>query len=305
MQRVVPVVAPPADGGGPRPPAPLTRAAAIMSPLILAHLALLAIPFMTVTAWDLVMTFLVTRLSGLGVTVGLHRYFSHRAFKTSRVVQFLLACAGCTALQRGPLWWAYHHRLHHRHADTPLDVHSPVVGGFWHAHLGWLFARVGVPADRRAVRDLAKFPELVWLERAWLTPPLLLAAGCYAAGGWAGVVVWYCLGVVAVVQVTLAVNSVGHLAGGRRFATGEGSRNNLVLGYLAMGDGWHNNHHHAPGSARHGLAWYEFDLSYLAIRVLAAAGLAWDVRIPPPGLLAGAGAADAGVGSRPGSGCDP
>jgi stearoyl-CoA desaturase (delta-9 desaturase) len=265
-----------------------TRIGVSLAPLILVHLALVSLPFLDFSWWYVLALFVVTRVAGLGVSVGLHRYCSHRAFKTPRWCQFLLAAAGCTALQKGPLWWAVHHRLHHRHSDEPGDPHSPVTGGFFYGHVGWLFANDLMRPDERLVHDLRKYPELIWLDRLWMVPGLLLAAGCYAVGGWGLLVYGYCLSVVFVFQVTFAVNSVGHLFGPQRFATGEGSRNNFVLGYLAMGDGWHNNHHRAPASARHGFAWYEFDFSYQFIRLLALVGLAWDVKQPPPGLLSGA-----------------
>jgi stearoyl-CoA desaturase (delta-9 desaturase) len=269
-----------------------------LSPLLAVHLALLAIPLIEWSWWYLLWILVLTRIAGLGVTVALHRYFSHRSFKTSRWFQFVLACVGCTALQKGPLWWAIHHRLHHKHSDTPEDPHSPVVDGFLYGHLGWLFARDLMHPDQKLVHDLAKYPELVWLDRLWMLPGLLLAAACFALGGWGGLVYGYCLSVVLVFQVTFAVNSIGHLFGPQRFDTGEGSRNNLILGYLAMGDGWHNNHHRAPTSARHGFAWYEFDFSYQFIRLLALVSLAWDVKEPPPGLMPGREGGEATVGAN-------
>ncbi len=259
-----------------------------LSPLLAVHLALFTLPVVAPTILAVVLAAVVSRIAGLGVTVGLHRGLTHRSFRTGRVVQFLLAAAGCTALQKGPLWWAAHHRLHHAHSDRPGDPHSPVVGSLWHGHMGWLFASDLMYPDPRLVRDLSKYPELVWLDRLWMLPGLLLAAGCYLVAGWAGVVWGFCLGSVLVFQVTFAVNSIGHRWGKRRFDTAEGSRNNLVLGYLAMGDGWHNNHHRAPTSARHGLAWYEFDMTYRMIRLLAWLGLAWDVKEPPAAVVAAA-----------------
>ncbi len=252
----------------------------------------------------------MTRVTGLGITVGFHRCLSHHAFKTSRWFRFALASAGCTALQKGPLWWVVHHRQHHTHSDAEGDVHSPVVGGFWYGHCGWLFARDLMRPDHATVKDLTRYPELVWLDRLWMLPGLLAAGLCYVAGGWAGVVWGYCLSTVLIFQITFAVNSAGHLWGPQRFDTGEGSRNNPVLGILAMGDGWHNNHHRAPTSARHGLAWYEFDMSYLVIRLLRRVGLVWGVRQPPDAVLAAAGrpgtaghrAGEAEVVSRGGSG---
>jgi stearoyl-CoA desaturase (delta-9 desaturase) len=279
--------------GPPAPPvsAIIWRAARIsfsLCPLLVVHLALLTVLTVAPTLLAVALALVVSRIAGLGITAGFHRGLTHRSFRTGRVVQFLLAAAGCTALQKGPLWWVAHHRLHHAHSDRAGDPHSPVLDGFWHGHIGWLFTRDLRHPNPRLVRDLAKFPELVWLDRLWLLPGLLLAVGCYFAAGWPGVVWGYCLSVVAVFQVTFAVNSIGHRWGRKRFATAEGSRNNLVLGYLAMGDGWHNNHHQAPASARHGLAWYEFDMTYRVIRFLAWLGLAWAVREPPAAVLAAA-----------------
>jgi stearoyl-CoA desaturase (Delta-9 desaturase) len=265
-----------------------TRIGLSLAPLITVHLALLTAIVVEPTVLAVVLALVVSRVAGLGITAGFHRGLTHRSFRTGRVFQFLMAAAGCTALQKGPLWWTAHHRLHHQHSDREGDPHSPVRDGFWHGHMGWLFTRDLMHPDPRLVRDLAKFPELVWLDRLWMLPGLLLAAGCYLVAGWSGVVWGFCLGVVAVFQVTFAVNSIGHLWGRRRFDTPEGSRNNLVLGYLAMGDGWHNNHHRVPTSARHGLAWYEFDMTYRMIRLLAWLGLAWEVREPPAAVLAAA-----------------
>src|SRR6266545_813234 len=212
-----------------------TRIVLSLSPLIAVHLALFATPIVAPTVVAIVLALVVSRIAGLGITAGYHRGLTHRSFRTGRVVQFLLAATGCTALQKGPLWWAAHHRLHHSHSDRPGDPHSPVLDGFWHGHMGWLFTRDLMHPDPHLVRDLAKYPELVWLDRLWMLPGLLLAAGCYLVDGWSGLVWGFCLGVVAVFQVTFAVNSIGHRWGRRRFDTPEESRNNLVLGYLAMG----------------------------------------------------------------------
>jgi len=266
-----------------------TRIGLSLVPLICVHLALFSIPFIEFSWWYLLWVLVLTRFIGLGITVGFHRYFSHRSFKTPRLIQFCLAVAGCTALQKGPLWWTIHHRIHHRHSDEVGDPHSPVVDGFFYGHMGWLFARDLMRPDQKVVHDLTKYPELVWLDRLWMVPAFLLAGACYAVGDWGGLVYGYCLSVVLVFQITFAVNSIGHLFGPQRFETGEGSRNNFVLGYLAMGDGWHNNHHRAPSSARHGFAWYEFDMSYMFIKAMRLVGLAWDIKQPPPGLMSGAG----------------
>jgi len=266
------------------------RIALALAPLMAVHLALCAIPFIDFSWWYVVWVILLTRITGLGITVGFHRYLTHRSFKAPRWVQFLLAVAGCTALQKGPLWWVAHHRLHHKHSDTEHDPHSPVVGGFVHGHMGWLFTQDLMEPDAQIVRDLTKYPELVWLERFWMVPGFLMAAACFAVGGWGGLVYGYCLSTVLVFQVTFAVNSIGHLWGSQRFDTGEGSRNNILLGYLAMGDGWHNNHHRAQHSAKHGFAWYELDMSYAFIKLLELFGMAWAIKMPPAHLLPGAAA---------------
>lgn len=286
----------PSSAAAPVAPIPawyrVARIGLSLGPLIVVHLALAALFVVPVTLVGLVLLFVMTRISGLGITVGFHRYFSHHAFKTSRWFQFLLAVAGCTALQKGPLWWVIHHREHHKHSDTLEDVHSPVVDGFWYGHVGWLFARDLMRPDHAGVKDLTRYPELVWLDRFWMVPGVLAAGACYLIDGWSGLIWGYALSTVLIFQVTFAVNSIGHLWGPQRFATGEGSRNNWLLGFLAMGDGWHNNHHRAPTSARHGFAWYEFDLSYQFIKLLRRCGLAWDVRQPPAGVMARVAAAE-------------
>jgi len=264
----------------------VVRIALSLAPLIAVHLALIALFFVPVTIVSLVLFFVMTRITGLGITMGFHRGLSHHSYKTSRAFRFLLAAAGCTGLQKGPLWWVVHHRIHHKHSDTEGDVHSPVVDGFLHGHIGWLFTRDLMHPDHDCVRDLAKYPELVWLDKLWMVPGLLAAAACYAIDGMPGLIWGYCLSTVVIFQITFAVNSIGHTFGPQRFKTGEGSRNNWLLGIFSMGDGFHNNHHRAPTSARHGLAWYEFDMAYRTICMFRRVGLVWDVRQPPEAVLA-------------------
>ncbi len=268
------------------------RIAFDLTPLVGVHLAVLVLPFIPTLgvqfSWmSVLLVFIVTRIAGFGVTAGLHRYFSHHAFKTSRWFQFLLGAAGCTALQKGPLWWAAHHRLHHKHSDKEHDPHSPVLGGFWHGHVGWLFSQDLMHPDPKLTRDLAKYRELVWLDKLWMVPGVLLAAACYLVDGLSGVVWGYCLSVALIFQMTFLVNSVGHLFGTQRFATGDGSRNNFFLGTFGLGDGWHNNHHRAPASARHGFAWYELDMTYSMIKLWKWMGLVWNLKLPPAELLRG------------------
>ncbi len=252
--------------------------------LVAIHLGALAVLLTGTTTldWALLPAFLIVR--GLVTTVGYHRYFSHRSFKTSRAGQFLLACLCCTNLQRGPLWWAAIHRHHHRHSDDPSDVHSPVQRGFLWAYGGWMFATLEEP-DWGTVRDLRRYPELVWLERFWLVPGLLLAGLCWLAGGWSMVCLDFCLSAVASLHGASVVNSLGHLIGSRRYPTRDRSRNSFVLALFTFGDGWHNNHHHYPHTAQAGFFPGEIDSSFRLIRALEWLGLVWDVRRVPPHKL--------------------
>jgi stearoyl-CoA desaturase (delta-9 desaturase) len=252
--------------------------------LILVHIGACAV-LVTGTTWlDWVLFPALLLARGLTVTIGYHRYFAHRSFKTSRVMQFLLGCLCCTNLQRGPLWWAAIHRLHHRYSDAPDDPHSPVQRGLFWAHCGWMFATLEQP-DLAQVSDLRRFPELVWLERFWLLPPALMVLGCWFVGGWSLVCVGFCLTNVIVMHHTFAVNSLGHVVGWARYPTADSSRNSYLLGWIALGDGWHNNHHHFPHSANHGFFRWEMDFSFTVIRLMQCLGLVWDVRGVPPHKL--------------------
>lgn len=248
--------------------------------LVLIHVASFGI-LLTGTAlldWILFPAILVLR--GLITTIGYHRYFSHRSFKTSRVGQFLLGCLCCCNLQRGPLWWAAIHRHHHRHSDEENDTHSPIKGSFLWAYCGWTFATLEEP-DWNHVRDLRRFPELVWLERLWLLPPIAMAIGLFMLGGWSMVCLDFCLTAVLVLHSTFLINTLGHLIGSRRYPTPDKSRNSFLLAFVTLGDGWHHNHHHYPHSANHGFFWWEIDTSFRVIRLLAMLGLVWDVRRVP------------------------
>ena len=228
-----------------------------------------------------------------GVMAGYHRYFSHRAFKTSRVFQFVLAVLAESTLQKGVLWWAAHHRTHHKYTDLPWDVHSPVQTGFWHSHMVWL-AGVGSEDTRDdKVRDLAKFPELVWISKNWALPPLALAGAVYLWLGWSGLLLGFCVSTVLVWHATFMVNSLAHMLGTQRFATGDTSRNNWLISLFTLGEGWHNNHHHYMNSARQGFYWWEIDITYYVLRLLAALGIIWDLRPVPDEVLAEGRALDA------------
>lgn len=226
-----------------------------------------------------------------------HRYFSHKAFKTSRPIQFLFALIGATCVQRGPLWWAAHHRNHHRHSDTERDVHSPVTRSFFWSHMGWFLTNHGFRTDRTVIRDLVKFPELRWLDRYDILLPIALAVGLYLLGNWLEtaqpqlgtsgpqLLVWgFFVSTIVLFHITVTINSLAHRWGRRRYATNDHSRNNWVLALLTFGEGWHNNHHHFPGAARQGFFWWEVDFTYYGLRMLSWLGLVWDLKPVPPNL---------------------
>ena len=214
------------------------------------------------------------------ITGGYHRYFAHRAFRTSRVFQFVLAFVGASATQKGPLWWAGGHRRHHKYADLPGDMHSP-RDGFWYSHQGWILDSRWDETELERIRDFAKFPELVWLNRWHFVPPLLLVALCAAIGGLSGVMWGFVASTVALWHTTYSINSLAHRWGSRRYDTADTSRNNWVLALLTLGEGWHNNHHWYMTSARQGFFWWEVDITYYVLRALALAGIVWDLREVP------------------------
>jgi stearoyl-CoA desaturase (Delta-9 desaturase) len=220
------------------------------------------------------------------ITTGYHRYFSHRAFRTSRLFQFLIAVMGTLAIERGPLWWAAHHRHHHRYADREEDIHSPTLQGFFWAYVGWMHCKKNSSAtDYTRIKDFSRYSELVWLDRYYVVPPLLASALIWVFAGPA-VFVWAVLvGTVIQWHALFTSNTLCHLLGRRRFDTPDTSRNNAACALLLMGEGWHNNHHYYPGSARQGFYWWEVDLSYYSIKVMEKAHLVWDVREVPEDIL--------------------
>lgn len=236
---------------------------------------------------------LVTGVTGEGVAIGLalytvrmfgitgvyHRYFAHRTYKTSRAFQLVLLVIASTSLQRGAIWWAAHHRDHHRHSDQPGDAHSPVLNGFFHAHMGWLWSAQS-DAPGNTPRDLSKYPELRIQDRFWMVPGYALGFAIWYAFGLSAFLVGFVWSTLIALHLTMAVNSVVHTWGSRRFETPDNSRNNWLMALLVFGEGWHNNHHHDQSVCRQGLAWYELDLTYYALRTLAAVGLIWDVKEP-------------------------
>lgn len=254
---------------------------------LLVHLVCFAAFWTGVTGAALLLGLGLYLLRMFAITAGYHRYFSHRAFRTSRAFQFVLAFLAQTSAQKGALWWAAHHRRHHRYSDTERDVHSPAQRGFFYAHVGWIFVPRNDPTDHAAIRDLGKFPELLWLDRYYHLPPVLLAAASWLIAGWPGLVVGFCWSTVAVWHATFSINSLAHVFGRRRYVTGDDSRNNWWLALLTLGEGWHNNHHAYQASARQGFRWWEYDPTYYVLRVLAWLRIVWDLNAPPQTLLRG------------------
>jgi len=229
------------------------------------------------------------------VTAGYHRYFSHRTFKTSRFFQFALAFLAESSGQKGVLWWASHHRHHHRMSDQPGDTHSPVQDGFLWSHVGWIMSTRNDETKFEAVKDLARFPELRWLNRYHYLPPVLLGGGLFLAGGWPLLVWGMFLSTVFLWHGTFIINSLCHVFGSRRYETTDASRNNLLFALVTLGEGWHNNHHHYQSSVRQGFFWWEIDVTYYALKLLSWLGLVWDLREPPESALYPAGVPRAGA----------
>lgn len=250
-------------------------------PFIGVHLACFAVIWVgwSPAAVGVAVTLFVVRM--FAITGFYHRYFSHRSFSTSRVAQFVFAVLGATAAQRGPLWWAAHHRKHHMYADTEKDVHSPRQHGFWWAHMGWITAPGNFPTDLDRVRDLKSFPELRFLDRFDVFAPLLLALTLLLIGGWQFVVWGFFVSTVVLFHATCVINSLAHMIGRRRFETNDDSRNSLILALITFGEGWHNNHHKYPGSTRMGHYWWEIDLTYYMLWILKKLRVIWDLHPMP------------------------
>ncbi|MEO5928458.1 MAG: acyl-CoA desaturase [Candidatus Kapaibacterium sp.] len=228
------------------------------------------------------------------VTAGYHRYFAHRTYKTSRVFQFILGFMGATSLQNGPLWWAAHHRNHHRFSDTEQDVHSPVVGGVWWAHVGWILSKKFSAYDPKVVHDLEKFPEIRWLNRHYIWAAVLMAAVLYGVGmilqheapqlhtsGFQLLIWGGFISTTILYHGTFTINSLAHMFGSRRFETSDDSRNNFFLALITLGEGWHNNHHRYLASERQGFYWWEIDISHYILKMLSWVGIVWDLKSPP------------------------
>lgn len=258
----------------------------IFSPFGAIHFAVFGAIWSGITWQALVCCCVLYFVRIFGMSAGYHRYFSHRAYKTSRVGQFMLAWLAESTGQKGVLWWAAHHRTHHKYSDQPGDVHSPIREGFLYAHLGWISNNADA-TDFSKVQDMAKFPELRFLNTYWYLPPLTLAAAVTYWLGLPGLFIGFCLSTVLVWHGTFVINSLAHIWGRRRYNTPDSSRNSFLLTLITLGEGWHNNHHHYMSSARQGVVWWEIDPTYYVLRALSWVGLVWDLRLPPVPAAAG------------------
>lgn len=277
----------------------LTRSGFI--PYVLIHLACLTVIWV---GWSPVAVAVAVGLYVIrmfAITGWYHRYFSHRTFQTSRPVQLLFAMLGASSGQKGPLWWAAHHRTHHRHSDEEGDIHSPRLHGVLWAHMGWIWTEEAKKTDVRQIPDLVKFPELRWVDRFHGMFTIGLAASMYGLGallervapglgtsGWQMLVWGFCISTTLLYHGTYTINSLCHVFGSRRYPTTDDSRNNLWLALITLGEGWHNNHHRYPGSTRQGFYWWEIDITYYTLWLLERARLVRNLRaVPEPILTAG------------------
>jgi stearoyl-CoA desaturase (delta-9 desaturase) len=268
-------------------------------PFFLVHLLFFAVVFTGITPTALALLFLCYFGRMFFITAGYHRYFAHRSYKLGRPMQFVMAFGGSMAAQKGPLWWAGHHRNHHRFSDTDRDLHSPLKG-FWWSHVGWILCDKNNDLDIDvAIKDYAKYPELRFLNKHDWIGPWTLGVLCFLIGGWPGLVVGFVWSTVLLWHGTFLVNSLAHVMGRRRFATSDTSRNSALIALVTMGEGWHNNHHYYQASARQGFYWWEVDVSFYILKALSWVGLVKDLKVPPERVLQAArvrdGAFDEGM----------
>ena len=263
-------------------------------PFVFLHLGCLGV-FLAGWSWFAVGAAVVLYLVRMFAITGFyHRYFSHKTFSTSRAAQFLFAVLGATAVQRGPLWWSYQHRHHHKHSDDEEDVHSPHQRGFWWSHIGWITSARNFPTDYSHVRDLAKFPELVFLNRFDSLVPALFAVALFTAGHFLGeffpalgvtswqLLVWgFFISTTVLFHATSSINSLAHLIGKRRYQTEDDSRNSFILALITLGEGWHNNHHRYMSTTRQGFYWWEIDISFYLLKMLSWTGIIWNLKPVP------------------------
>ena len=266
--------------------------------LIFIHLGCLGLFWVgwSWTAVSIALFLYFTRM--FAITAFLHRYFSHRTFKTSRFFQFIFAVIASSAMQRGALWWAAHHRKHHKESDTEMDVHSPHTKSFLWSHIGWITSRKNFLTDYTAIKDFARYPELVFLNRFNKLIPLLLGVLLFVSGEWLSLnapslntngwqlIVWgWFISTTVLLHGTSTINSLSHLYGKKRFDTGDESRNNFWLSLITLGEGWHNNHHYYMHSARQGFYWWEIDITYYGLKIMSFIGIIHDLRPVPKHIL--------------------
>jgi len=267
-------------------------------PFALVHLMAFGVFWVGVSPVAVGVCVLLYWVRMFAITGFYHRYLSHRSYKTSRWFQFVFALVGNSSVQKGPLWWAAHHRHHHQYSDQDEDVHSPIKRGFLYSHVGWIFARNNSVTRMRLVPDLAKFPELRVLNRFDVLMPVLLGTACFGLGvllqtyapslGTSGpqMLIWgFFVSTVVLVNATFTINSLSHIYGKRRYETTDTSKNNFFLALLTMGEGWHNNHHHYATAARQGFYWWEIDITYYGLVLLSKLGLIWDLKQVPVHIL--------------------
>lgn len=266
-------------------------------PFIILHLGCLGVIWVGwswFAVWAAVFLYVVRMFAVTGI---LHRYFSHKSYSTSRFGQFLLAVWAGTTVQRGPLWWAYHHRHHHQHSDDEEDAHSPHVHGFLWSHIGWITSKRNFPTDYSKVKDLTKYPELVWLNRFDIVVPVLFALSLFGLGAlleafapslgtnaWQLVVWGFFISTTALFHGTASINSFTHLWGKRRFNTTDDSRNSFILAIVCLGEGWHNNHHRYQAATRNGFYWWEIDPTYYGLKLLSWTGFIWGLKPVPQSI---------------------
>lgn len=263
-------------------------------PFVGLHVACLSLVWVGWSWFAVLFAVVLYAVRMFAITGFYHRYFSHKSFQTSRFGQFIFALIGATAVQRGPLWWAAHHRDHHVHSDQEDDAHSPVQHGFFWSHMGWFLSSANFATKFERVKELAKFPELRFLDRFDILVPIAFAISIYVFGelldtyaphlntNGPQLLVWgFVISTIALYHATFSVNSLAHVWGKRRYQTRDHSRNNFLIALLTLGEGWHNNHHHYPGAAKQGFYWWEIDFTYYGLRVLAALGLIWNLRTVP------------------------
>ncbi len=254
-------------------------------PFLLVHLSCFAAIWTGVTWQAVVLGVALYWVRIFAIGAGYHRYFSHRAFATGRVFQFILAFLAQSTTQKSVLWWGATHRHHHAFSDTEDDVHSPRRKGFLYSHVGWIFARKHDTADLSKIADFARYPELMWLHRFEQAPSVILAIACFLIAGWPGLVVGFLWSTVVLYHATFCINSLAHVRGRKRYVTGDDSRNNWLLALMTMGEGWHNNHHAYQSSVRQGFKWWEFDPTYYTLKALSWVGVVRDLKAPPKAVL--------------------